>query len=143
MLKKTITCEDFNGVTKTETHYFNLTESELVKMQMSEYGTMDQRMKSIIDAKDAAKIMDQFHDLIRRSYGVKTPDGRFIKKENGVELFEQFESTAAYDALFMELCTNPDAAAEFAKGLLPAKMQVEAAKALKESSDTTTLKPLA
>lgn len=132
MLKKVMTYTDYNGVEKTETHYFALSESELTKMQMSEYGTMDERMKEIVDAKDAAKIMDQFHDLIRLSYGVKTPDGRFVKKENGVPLFDKFETTGAYDALFMEICTNPKAAADFAKGLLPAKMQEEAQKVLEE-----------
>lgn len=137
MLKKVISYEDFNGVQKSETHYFSLTESELTKMQMSEYGTMDVRMKEIVDAKDAAKIMDQFHDLIRLSYGVKTPDGRFVKKENGVSLFEHFETTGAYDALFMEICTNPKAAADFARGILPAKMQAEADKMLKEADNET------
>lgn len=126
MLKKVIKCTDFNGVEKEETHYFNLTRSELTRMTMSEYGAMDERLKQIVDAKDSAKIMDQFHDLLRLSYGVKTQDGRFVKKENGVPLFDKFETTAAYDAIFMELCTNPSAAADFARGILPADMRKEA-----------------
>lgn len=144
MLKKVISYEDFNGVQKSETHYFSLSETELTKMQLSAYGTMDVRMKEIVDSKDAAKIMEQFHDLIRLSYGVKTPDGRFVKKENGVPLFERFETTGAYDALFMEICTDPKAAADFARGILPAKLQAEADKMLKEteqSSDAPVLMP--
>lgn len=125
MLKKEVTYTDFNGVEKKEVIWFNLTESELTQMTMSEYGTMDERLKAIVDKKDANLIMDQFHDLLRRSYGVKTPDGRFVKKENGVPLFDVFETTGAYDAIFMELITNPDEAAKFAKGILPAKLQNE------------------
>lgn len=131
MLKKIIKYTDFNGVEKEETHYFNLTKSELTQMTMSEYGTMDERLKSIVSAKDTAKIMDQFQDLLRRSYGVKTPDGRFVKKENGKMLFDEFESTGAYDAIFMELITNPSAAADFAKGILPSDMRAEAESQLK------------
>lgn len=135
MLKKTVKCTDFNGVEKEETHYFNLTRSELTRMTMSEYGAMDERLKKIVDAKDSARIMDQFHDLLRLSYGVKTPDGRFVKKENGVSLFDTFETTAAYDAIFMELVTNPSAAADFARGILPEDMRKEAETQLKLMDD--------
>lgn len=130
MMKKTVTYTDYNGVEKTETFYFGLTESELVKMQMSEYGQMQDRLRNISSSKDAAKIMDQFADLLRLSYGVKTPDGRFVKKRNGELLFDEFESSAAYDAIFMELCTSTDAVVEFAKGILPDNMKAEAEKAM-------------
>lgn len=131
MLKKVIKCTDFNGVEKEETHYFNLTKSELTRMTMSEYGAMDERLKSIVDAKDSAKIMDQFYDLLKQSYGKKTADGRFVKKDHGVLLFDEFETTAAFDAIFMELCTNPTSAAEFARGILPEDMRAEAESQLK------------
>lgn len=135
MLKKTVTYTDYNGVEKKETNWFHLNESDLAKMQLSEYGTMDDRLQAMVDRKDISKIMDQFEDLLRLSYGVRTPDGRFIKKENGVPLFDTFQTTAAYDAIFMELITNPDFAAEFASGILPEKYQKEAKKAVAEAMD--------
>lgn len=125
MLKKVISFTDYNGVEKSETHWFHLSERELTQMTMSEYGTMDDRLKAIVDAKDSPQIMDQFEDLIRRSYGIKTPDGRFVKKIDGKPVFDTFESSAAYDKLFMELCTNPTMAAEFAKGIMPNNMKAE------------------
>lgn len=131
MLTKVIKFTDFNGVEKEETHFFHLSRSELTRMTMSEYGAMDERLKSIVDAKDTARIMDQFHDLIRLSYGVKTPDGRFIKKDHGESLFDKFESSAAYDAFFMEILSNPSAAADFARGILPDDMRKEAEEQLK------------
>lgn len=137
MLSKTITYKDFNGVEKTETYHFHLSDRELTKMTMSEYGTMDDRLKAIVDAKDSAKIMDQFEDLIRLSYGIKTPDGKFVKKVNGHPVFEDFESTAAYDSLFMKLCTNSTEAAEFAKGILPDKLREEASKRFSLVEPTT------
>lgn len=139
MLKKSITYTDYNGVEKTETHYFHLSERELTKMTMSEYGTMDERLKAIVDAKDSPQIMDQFEDLIRLSYGIKMPDGRFVKKRDGHMLFDEFESTAAYDKLYMELCTDPKKAAEFARGILPDNMRKEAELKLSKDPETAQL----
>lgn len=138
MLKKTVTYKDFNGTEKTETIFFHLSKSDLTKMTLSEYGTMDQRLKAMVDRKDSPKLMEQFHDLLRLSYGVKTPDGRFVKKENGVDLFDIFETTAAYDEIFMELISNPDKASEFARGILPEDLQQEAAKELAAAKDNVT-----
>lgn len=139
MYKKTVTYTDFNGVEKTETHYFGLTESELTRMTMSEYGAMDDRLRAIVDRKDSAMIMLQFDDLMRRSYGIKTPDGKFMKKKDGRSLFEDFEATAAYDKIFMELCTNPTAASEFARGILPESMRAEAEAKMKEAERSENL----
>ena len=51
------------------------------------------------------------------AYGIKSDDGkRFMKSD---QLREEFSQTAAYDALFMELATNDDAAATFIKGVVP------------------------
>lgn len=140
MLKKVINYIDYNGVEKTETHWFHLSERELTKMTMSEYGAMDDRLKAIVNAKDSPQIMEQFEDLIRQSYGIRTPDGKFVKKRDGHPVFDDFESTAAYDQLFMELCTNPTAAADFARGILPENMRVEAEKKLKENPQLMEMK---
>ena len=52
----------------------------------------------------------------------KSDDGkRFVK--SGTR--EEFSQTAAYDALFMELATNDDAAATFKKGIVPKDFQKE------------------
>lgn len=139
MLKKTVTYTDYNGIEKTETYYFALSEAELTKMTMSEYGALDERLEAIVNAKDTAKIMGQFHDLLKLSYGVKTPDGRFVKKDHGELLFDRFETTGAYDKIYMELCTDPAAAAEFAKGIMPANLRKEAEKRLAEKDNVTAL----
>ena len=39
MLKKTITYTDYNGVDRTEDFYFNLTEAELLDMELGTAGT--------------------------------------------------------------------------------------------------------
>lgn len=79
----------------------------------------------IIDAKDGKRIMELFDDLIYRSYGVKTPDGkRFIKSK---EVKDAFVESEAYEVLFEELCTDADKAAEFVNGILPKNLSAKAA----------------
>ena len=41
MIKKTIKYVDFNGVERTEDHYFNLTKAEITEMQLGVKGGLD------------------------------------------------------------------------------------------------------
>lgn len=117
MLKKTITFTDYNGIERTETHYFNLNKAELMTMQLKASGALDERIKKIVDAKDAPEIMSFFEELLEKSYGVKSEDGRrFIKSK---ELYEEFVQSEAYPELFMELISSDTAASDFIKGILP------------------------
>ena len=120
MLKKTIPYTDYNGVERKEDHYFNLTKAEIMEMELSITGGLAEMIQRIVAAQDQPAIMKIFKDLIRKSYGVKSADGkRFIKSQ---EIWEEFEQTEAYSILFMELATNADAAAKFINGVVPADM---------------------
>ena len=117
MLKKTITFTDYNGVERTEDHYFNLTKAEVMEMEMSTSGGLAEMIQRIVAAQDAPAIIKIFKDLVLKAYGQKSPDGRrFIKTE---ELRKEFEQTEAYSQLFMELATDADAAATFVNGIIP------------------------
>lgn len=118
MLKKTITYTDYNQAERTEDFYFNLTKAEVMEMEMSTSGGLAEMIKKIVAAKDAPAIIKVFKDLILKAYGEKSPDGkRFIKSE---EITTAFAQTEAYSQLFMELATDPDKAAEFVNGIIPA-----------------------
>ena len=118
MLKKTIKYTDYNGVERTEDFYFNLNKAEIMEMQLTTVGGLDAYLKKIISAQDMPTLMRIFKDLVLKSYGVKSDDGRrFIKNE---KLREEFEQTEAYSILYMELSTNADAAAAFVNGIIPA-----------------------
>lgn len=125
MLKKTVTYEDFNGVTVTEDLYFNLTKSELTNLQLSKEGGFDTYIQRIVDAKDTPELAKAFRDIILMSYGEKSTDGkRFIKKApEGYRLADEFEDTAAFDALYMELITDDKAAAAFINGVVPQNVE--------------------
>lgn len=111
MLKKTISYTDLNGVQRTEDFYFNLSKPEIVKMQTSVKGGYDVQLKSIGAGADGGQIMEFFEDLIHRSYGVKSEDGRRHMKSE--EISRSFMESPAYEVLFEELVTNDKAAADF------------------------------
>lgn len=118
MIKKTITYTDYNGTERTEDHYFNLTEAELMEMEMSTTGGLAEMIQRIVAAQDTPAIIKIFKELVLKAYGQKSPDGRrFIKND---DLREEFSQTEAYSKLFMELATNADAAAKFVNGIMPA-----------------------
>jgi hypothetical protein len=124
MLKETITYQDFNGVTRTEDFYFNLTEAETMEMEMSANGGFSEYIRRIIAAQDTATLIKIFKDLILKAYGERSLDGRqFIKKP---ELAEAFSYTEAYSQLFMKLATNTEAATKFVNGIAPKKKAEEA-----------------
>lgn len=117
MITKTITYTDLRGVERTENHYFNITKTEVLEMETSVEGGLVERIEKITTEKDHAKLVELFKDLIRRSYGVPSNDGRrFIKSD---ELFEEFAQTPAYSELYMEIATNEEAAAAFINELIP------------------------
>lgn len=125
MLKKTITYTDYNGVERTEDKYFNLSKAEIMEMEMSTAGGFAEMVQGIVKAQDAPAIMKIFKDIILKSYGEKSPDGkRFIKSK---ELSDEFSQTEAYSDLFMELCTNAEASAAFINGIIPADVAEKAA----------------
>lgn len=117
MLKKTIEFNDWNDVPHKEDFYFNLTRTEILNMQLETNGGLDALLERMIQTQDQAQLIVFFQDLIKRSYGVKSVDGRkFVKND---EVFEDFKSTPAYDVLYMELATDSKKAAAFINGLMP------------------------
>lgn len=117
MLKKTIEYEDYNGVTRKEDFYFNLSKAEIMEMEMTMKDGLNETIRNIIKAKDVPAIVNIFKELVLKSYGEKSTDGkRFLKSE---EIKNNFACTEAYSTLFMELATNEEKAAEFVNGILP------------------------
>lgn len=125
MIKKSITYTDFNGVERTEDFYFNLTKAEILEMEMGTTGGLAEMITNIVAAQDQPAIIKIFKDLVLRSYGKKSPDGRRFMKSD--EIRDDFAQTEAYSQLFMELATDADAAAKFVNGIVPADVAKQAA----------------
>lgn len=128
MLKKTITYTDYDGLERTEEFRFNLTKAELMDMQLTTVGTFSELMRKIIEEKDIVRLAKYFKEIILKSYGVKSDDGkRFIKSP---ELSEAFSQTEAYSELYMELLGDSDKAAKFIQEVMPNMDNEAAASAL-------------
>jgi hypothetical protein len=138
MYKKTITYEDYDGNTRTEDAYFNFNEAELADIQHSVPGGYAAMLDSIVKNEDSTGIVNVVKELIEKSYGIKSEDGRrFIKKP---EYLEEFMETPAYGAFYMELISNENAFAEFINKILPTKL-LETAKTAKIENSTVTNLP--
>ena len=138
MLKKSITYTDYNGNSCTEDFYFNISNAEVIEMEHKTPGGYGELIKKAISTNDAPIIMDVFKTFILNSYGIKSPDGKRFEKSE--EITKAFEQSPAYDVLFMELCTNADAAAAFVAAIMPLtddqrKDAVAKAKQIKLPSD--------
>lgn len=132
MLKKTITYTDYDGVERKEDFYFNLSKAELTEMQLEMPGGFDNYLKQIVAAKDVSSLFKVFKEIILRSYGVKSADGkRFIKSK---ELSEEFVQTEAYSVLVMELVGSDTVAADFIKAIVPADLSKEVSKELPDKN---------
>ncbi len=115
MIKKTVKYVDFNGNENEEVIYFNLTKAELTKLEMGKKNGLSNYIKEAVESGDNAALLDVFTNIILDSYGVKSEDGkRFVKS---AKLREEFEQSAAYSEVFMEIASNPESAEAFIKGL--------------------------
>lgn len=115
--------EDYDGNERVEEFYFNLTKAEITDMELTTEGGMSAMLNRIIAAKDTSKLIAVFKDLILRSYGQKSPDGRrFIKSD---ELTKEFTETPAYSQIYIRLATDDKAATEFVNNVIPKDLQKE------------------
>ena len=120
MHKEVITYTDYDGNERTETFYFNLNKAEITEMELSVSGGLSESLKSIIEKRDVPNTIAVIKDIILRSYGEKSPDGkRFIKSH---ELSEAFSQTEAYSELFMKMMGDSAYAATFMNSIIPADL---------------------
>ena len=117
MLKKTITYTDYNGNERTEDFYFNLSRAEITKMELGTTGGLSEMIQNVVKSKDVPSIIKIFEDLVLRSYGQKSADGRKFMKSK--EITDDFAQTEAYSMIFMELALDDIKASEFVNGIVP------------------------
>lgn len=131
MLKKTITYTDYNGLTRTEDFFFNLSKADMMEMELTTEGGLAEMLKKIVNTKDTSAIIKFFKELILKAYGEKSADGKHFIKINdaGIPVANAFSQTEAYSVLFMELLTDADKAAAFVNGIIPPDMITDDVKA--------------
>lgn len=122
MYVKEMEYTDFNGVARKEKFYFNLTKAEILDMELGKTGGLTEYIQKILAAQDTPAVMALFKQLLLKSYGVKSDDGRrFIKND---QVREDFEQTQAFSDLYMLLALNDDEASKFINAIVPEDMKV-------------------
>lgn len=134
MLSRVFKYIDYDGNEREETHYFNLNKAETIQWMTTtgEY-TLDKLLLRLGEERNGKRIMEIFEDLIRRSYGVKSLDGRRFEKSE--ELWKSFKETEAYSDLFSELVTDAKKASAFVNAIIPSDIAKEVGKTLIENKD--------
>lgn len=135
MLRQEITYKDYNGNTRTEIHHFNLTEDDLLMMELSYEHGLQFEMQSALDGKSYKELLVFIKNLISKSYGIKSEDGRFHRKSP--EIIADFENSALYSDFLLSLFEDKGAKGQaFITGLMPAELVRKAeAKATGVKSD--------
>lgn len=125
MLKKSITYTNVFDDEVTEEWYFGLTKAELAEQALTFAGNGDYatELQKIVASGDAKRIITTFKDILNQAVG-RREGNRFVKNQS---ISAEFNETGAFSALFMELVTNANAAAEFINGVIPADLAKEVA----------------
>jgi hypothetical protein len=124
MLQKKVNYVDYKRVQRSEVFFFNLSKAEVAEMELSHKGGLSEKIKRITESDtNEDEIVKIFKEVIIKSYGVVSDDGRrFIKSE---QMRSEFEQSAAYSELFMQLATDAEAAAAFFNGIMPQITEIE------------------
>lgn len=134
MYKRTVTYEDYDGNKRTEDFFFHMNKAEVIKWLMCNGGyTLDKQLEQLYKTSKGKDIMDIFEDLLRRSYGVKSLDGRRFDKTK--EQWDDFRSTEAYSEIFTELVTDAKKAAAFINSIMPMSMAGEINQIMADNKD--------
>ena len=147
MIKKTIQYHDYEGNLRTDDFYFHLTQMELTKINADFPGGIEESAIRANKNEDAGEMLRIVDTLISRSYGVKLPDGSFVKRNaSGLPLYEMFVNTEAYDTLLTELIQDEDGIVTFLTGCLTKdaqdKVKAEWAKRQEEAAAKVQLTPV-
>lgn len=104
------------GEQVTRDFWFNLNKADVVKMHLTLDGGFDGFLEKLKSDPDVKSVMEVFDELILRSYGKRTPEGKFVKSR---ELSQEFAASDAYSELFLKLLDNEDNFAnKFIEGVL-------------------------
>lgn len=117
MYIKKIKFKDFNDNEREQDFYFNLRKDELAKLSAKYGQNFENNVRTMAMNDDKAGLYKLFEDLIKSSYGQKSEDGLHFRKSD--QIWDDFYDSPAYEALFVEIMSDTDAAISFFKGIMP------------------------
>lgn len=123
MITKTTTYTDYNGNSRTDTCYFNLTKAEIGKLQMRKNGTFINYIQELAKKHRVEEMYNFVYDLILDSYGERDLEGFRFRKSP--EMRTDFEQSIAFSEILMEMLNDPEKLSDFVKKILPMDVVTE------------------
>lgn len=130
MFKKTIEFKDYDGTDKTKDCWFHLKKTEILEIAMDlpedltddivdeEGNAIEEDIgHKIYDALGKKGVMKFIKDLILKSYGVRSRDGKTFEKSD--EITYKFSQTLAFEKLYFDMITKDDVFVEFVNAVIP------------------------
>lgn len=125
MYTKTIKYINYDNEEVEKTFHFHINEVEFTELQTSVKGGLKGLIEEIQNSKDESKIVQLYKELILLAYGEKK--GEYFKKKDSIRgrYSEDFEASAAFPALFVELAKDTNSMIEFVNGIMPTQLRKE------------------
>lgn len=121
MFNKIIEYSDFDGNPVSNEFQFNMDKAEITEFGFSHGGDVQTYFKQVMKTEDTGALIGLFKDLLTRSVGRRSEDGRrFVKNQ---DIIDDFMQTGAYSAFFMDLVTHPETVSPFIVGIAPSDMR--------------------
>lgn len=127
MIKQTIDYLDYNGKGQRDELYFNLTEFEVIELQVASPLGIHGDLRRAIDEEDNQGVLNFVKILVHNGYGIKSADGKHFEKSP--EILNRFLNSAAYSPFIMDLFTDiPGKLVPFVNNLIPDSLLARAEK---------------
>lgn len=137
MIKKTVTYKDLTGMMRTEEFWFHVKKSELIDNQdlAQEFESMGHMLqgdgsKRELNQYEVKQILELVKRMVRLSYGERSEDG--LRHRKSPEIWENFYSSEAYDAVLFSLFENPEEGMQFLTAVIPKDLLEQAEKEIAE-----------
>lgn len=117
MHKEHFVYEDYNGLKREEDKYFDLSEPDLMRLNVGSAGGLKALVEKITQEQDGHRIISLFEEIIQAAYGEKSEDGKLFVKDE--EAKKKFIYSPMYPMLYMKLATDAKFASDFLNNIVP------------------------
>ncbi len=128
MFSYKITCTEVDpaGVEEevTKSLYFNLTQGDMVKLNLEKNGKLEELLKEMEENKDTEAMLKTLETIILTAYGVKDSEGFFVKNQ---KYTDRFKASNAYSEFFIKLVSEEINPVTFILEIMPKKIATEVA----------------
>lgn len=118
MLIKNINYVDYFGNEQEDEFAFHLNTAEVLELRFAKRGGLENYLQRVVREKDAHEMIVFIKDIIRKSVGKVSDDGKQFIKNN--EVRDAFMQTEAYPVLLMELASDSNKMIDFVRSVVPA-----------------------